>query len=428
MSMLRILLLSDIHFIHCEDDENVYRSLETAFIEAMDEIRDSGGVNQILICGDIANKGLDEEYAKAEEFLHDVFEHLECDEKQTQVYVVPGNHDIDREINKEDRLALRSTLLDLSKSDEFICDAKHNNTDTLKLIYSPFRAFHKFANTHSSLDGIAEGIFTEAPNFNDKGFRKEVELGIVDDYIIKLHCLNSALFCDKNDVNDPDNIKYGEHKLHIPKYAYNPDTPRTTVNISMMHHPHKWFYNERELNQEFDKKFKLQIYGHVHTQSIYQADEGTSPVKLQLGSLQPGKGGDSKQYPPVYNILELDIVHGRLTVKVICYSWDGVEFNLDDRFSYEKKIELMKKKDRTANQKKEIAKMKTLIEFSDDVYALRYRFFSSEHIKEVISEINPKAYDDDKDDYVNAMVYFKTIATKKEILEQLGVALTKYGE
>ena len=24
--MLRILLLSDIHFIHCEDDENIYRS------------------------------------------------------------------------------------------------------------------------------------------------------------------------------------------------------------------------------------------------------------------------------------------------------------------------------------------------------------------------------------------------------------------
>lgn len=62
--MLRILLLSDIHFIHCEDDENEYRSLETAFIEAMDDIRDDGGVNQILICGDVANRGKAEEYEK----------------------------------------------------------------------------------------------------------------------------------------------------------------------------------------------------------------------------------------------------------------------------------------------------------------------------------------------------------------------------
>lgn len=426
--MLRILLLSDIHFIHCEDDENDYRSLETAFVEAMDDVRDSGGVNQILICGDIANKGLAEEYDKAEMFLHDVFEHLDCDEKQTQVYVVPGNHDINRVINKEARLALRAMLLDLSKSDDFIRDAKHNNTDTLKLIYSPLGAFQKFANMHSSLDGIAEGIFSEAPNFNDKGFRKEVELGILDDYVIKLHCLNSALLCDEDDVNDPDNIKYGEHKLYIPKFAYNPGTPRTTVNISMMHHPHKWFYNERELSQEFDKKFKLQIYGHVHTQSIYQEDEGKSPVKLQLGSLQPDKGGAPELYPPVYNILELDVVRGMLKVKVMCYSWDGEEFNLDDRFSYEKKIELKKKKDRTEKQKEEVKKMKTADSTIDDIYALRYRFFNSEHIKEVIRDIKPKAYNEDKEEYVNAMLFFKAISSNSDILAKLETTLKQYGD
>ena len=72
--------------------------------------------------------------------------------------------------------------------------------------------------------------------------------------------------------------------------------------------------------------------------------------------------------------------------------------------------------------------MKTAVEYSDEVYALRYRLYNSEHIKEVISDINPKAYDDDKEDYVNAMIYFKTIATKKEMLEQLRAVLTKYGD
>lgn len=71
--MLRILLLSDIHFIHCEDDENEYRSLETAFVEAMDEVRENSGLNHILICGDIANKSLESEYEKAEEFLKSIF-------------------------------------------------------------------------------------------------------------------------------------------------------------------------------------------------------------------------------------------------------------------------------------------------------------------------------------------------------------------
>lgn len=426
--MLRILLLSDIHFIHCEDDENDYRSLETAFVEAMDEVRDSGGLTQILICGDIANKGQENEYQTAEAFLKRVFEHLGCDEKQTQVYVVPGNHDINRNTNMATRLAWRPTLLDPSKADDFIKNAKHVELDTLKMIYSPFSAFHKFANAHSSLDGIAEAIFLNAPNFEFKSFRKEVELGVLDNYIIKLHCINSALLCDKDDVNDPRDMKEGEHKLFIPKSAYNPDTPSTTVNISMMHHPHAWFENETALRTEFDRKFKFQIYGHVHTQSISQDVEGKSAIRLQVGSLHPGQEGDPELYPPIYNILEIDVVKGVLKVKVNCYSWNGEEFVKNDNFSYQRRVALKKKSSRTTNQKKVVSKMKTAVENSDEVYALRYRLYNSEHIKEVICDINPKAYDDDKEDYVNAMIYFKTIATKKEILEQLRAVLTKYGD
>lgn len=426
--MLRILLLSDIHFIHCEDDENDYRSLETAFVEAMDEVRDSGGLTQILICGDIANKGQENEYQAAEAFLKRVFEHLGCDEKQTQVYVVPGNHDINRNTNMATRLAWRPTLLDPSKADDFIKNAKHVELDTLKMIYSPFSAFHKFANAHSSLDGIAEAIFLNAPNFEFKSFRKEVELGVLDNYIIKLHCINSALLCDKDDVNDPRDMKEGEHKLFIPKSAYNPDTPSTTVNISMMHHPHAWFENETALRTEFDRKFKFQIYGHVHTQSISQDVEGKSAIRLQVGSLHPGQEGDPELYPPIYNILEIDVVKGVLKVKVNCYSWNGEEFVKNDNFSCQRRVALKKKSSRTTNQKKVVSKMKTAVENSDEVYALRYRLYNSEHIKEVISDINPKAYDDDKEDYVNAMIYFKTIATKKEMLEQLRAVLTKYGD
>lgn len=426
--MLRILLLSDIHFIHCEDDENDYRSLETAFVEAMDEVRDSGGLNQILICGDVANTGQASEYEKAEDFLKRVFEHLDCDEKKTQVYVVPGNHDIDRNINKTARLAFRPILLDSTKADDFIKNAKHVDLETLKIIYSPFKEFHKFANAHSSADGIAEGILSESPNFIDKGFRKEVKLGVLDNYIIKLHCLNSALLCDKEDVNNPRDIQVGEHKLYIPRFAYNVDTPRTTVNISMMHHPHAWFNNEAELIDAFDKKFKIQVFGHVHTQSIYQKEEGKSPIRLQLGSLHPGKGGDPEKYAPMYNILEMDIVKGVLKMQVLCYSWDGEQFNKNETYSYSMKIALEKKVGRTTNQKKEVNKIKEVVEKSDEIYKLRFRFFQSNHIKEIINEIDPSLYDESKPEYVNAMVFFKTVVSKQMIIDKLETALTKYND
>jgi len=166
----------------------------------------------------------------------------------------------------------------------------------------------------------------------------------------------------------------------------------------------------------------------VHTQSISQDVEGKSAIRLQVGSLHPGQEGDPELYPPIYNILEIDVVKGVLKVKVNCYSWNGEEFVKNDNFSYQRRVALKKKSSRTTNQKKVVSKMKTAVENSDEVYALRYRLYNSEHIKEVISDINPKAYDDDKEDYVNAMIYFKTIATKKEMLEQLRAVLTKYGD
>ena len=189
-------------------------------------------------------------------------------------------------------------------------------------------------------------------------FRKEVDLGMLDNYLVRLHCLNSALLCDKEDVNDPRSIKDGEHKLYIPRFAYNVDTNSTVVNISMMHHPHAWFENEDALRTEFDRKFKFQIYGHVHTQSISQDEEGKSAIRLQVGSLHPGKEGDPALYPPIYNILEIDIVRSVLKIKVNCYSWNGEEFVENDRFSYQRRVALKKKKSRTTNQKKEVSKKK----------------------------------------------------------------------
>lgn len=424
--MLRILLLSDIHFIHCEDDENDYRSLETAFIEAMDDIRETGGLDQILICGDIANKGQEDEYQVAESFLKRVYERLDCDEKRTQLYVVPGNHDVNRNTNKMTRLSMRSLLLDKSRADGFIKEVKHNEIDTLKIIYSPFEEYHRFANKHSSIDGIAEAISSNVPNFNDKSFRKEIQLAIINDYVVKLHCLNSAMICDKDDVKDPHNIKDGEHKLYIPKFAYNVDTNSTNVNISLMHHPLAWFNDEINLRNKFDHNFKLQIFGHVHQQSISQDEEGKSSVRLQVGSLQPGSADDAKEYQPLYNILEIDIVRSILIIKVNCFTWNGNDFVKNDKFSYIREVALRKKSDRTDKQKKEIKKMKAASINPDDIYALRYRFFNSEHIKEVIRDIKPKAYNEDKEEYVNAMLFFKAISSNSDILAKLETTLKQY--
>lgn len=62
------------------------------------------------------------------------------------------------------------------------------------------------------------------------------------------------------------------------------------------------------------------------------------------------------------------------------------------------------------------------------LYDLRYRFYKSEHIKEIICEIDDTSYDDNKPEYANAKVFFEANSSKPDFVEKLGMALLKYGD
>ena len=64
----------------------------------------------------------------------------------------------------------------------------------------------------------------------------------------------------------------------------------------------------------------------------------------------------------------------------------------------------------------------------DKLYNLRYCFYKSEHIKEIISEIDDTSYDDSKPEYVNAKVFFEANSSKPDFVEKLGMALLKYND
>jgi hypothetical protein len=64
----------------------------------------------------------------------------------------------------------------------------------------------------------------------------------------------------------------------------------------------------------------------------------------------------------------------------------------------------------------------------DKLYDLRYRFYKSEHIKEIISEIDDTSYDDNKPEYANAKAFFEANSSKPDVVEKLEIALSKYGD
>lgn len=64
----------------------------------------------------------------------------------------------------------------------------------------------------------------------------------------------------------------------------------------------------------------------------------------------------------------------------------------------------------------------------EKLYDIRYRFYKSEHIKEIICEIDDTSYDDNKPEYANAKAFFETNSSNPYIVGKLEGALSKYGD
>lgn len=54
-----------------------------------------------------------------------------------------------------------------------------------------------------------------------------------------------------------------------------------------------------------------------------------------------------------------------------------------------------------------------------EMYKIRYQFISSPHIKEIILAMNPKAYDENKPEYANAICFFRSISANADEMARL---------
>ena len=105
--------LSDLHFSSRPRDskwelDQTLRSELRHDLRA--QIRDRGGATAILVSGDIAFSGASTEYAKAREFFVQLC--VELNIPTEDVWVIPGNHDVDWGRHKEqDTASVRATLM-----------------------------------------------------------------------------------------------------------------------------------------------------------------------------------------------------------------------------------------------------------------------------------------------------------------------------
>ena len=198
--MVRFLQISDIHFRRLPDARDEYAQLKARLFEKVREICTTSKVDCILICGDVAFSGNTEEYEqRAKVFINNLLEITQC--QTAQVYMVPGNHDKDRNAKYQNtRWMFRECMLNAEKIDNHFFDLYKEENDVYSKCLMPFDAYYNFANNYRCVpEAVANTRNGQPRTYLDRlNWTDDLKVG---QYTLRLHGINTCYVSDKEDEN-----------------------------------------------------------------------------------------------------------------------------------------------------------------------------------------------------------------------------------
>jgi predicted MPP superfamily phosphohydrolase len=298
--VLTFVHLSDIHFVDRDHGTqfDLGRQIRATLLDDL-AAKPSGtaGYDALLITGDIAFSGKKADFERAKAFLEDVFARTGI--KPTQTYMVPGNHDVDRDFV--------GPKLPLWASHESIRKSTHPvewqdiiytqlKKDPLHSLLAPLGAYNDFAQGYAC-DSTPENLAWTRP------FEKRLE----GDIRVQLHGLNSALISDAADA--PGRLLVSEYQTSHFTHAHD------TVDVVLCHHPPDWLLDKQHVREVVDGFAKIALFGHEHATRIVP---GKTHLQLFAGAVEPS-ARDAGHWVPTYHILQLSVAgdaERELVVKV----------------------------------------------------------------------------------------------------------------
>ncbi len=283
--MIRLLHISDIHFKapYCLDEriDRDSRIRDLIMRDAKDFVTKTDiPVSAILVTGDIAFKASPEEFSKASEWLKKLAKEVGADLEN--VYVVPGNHDVNRGTgDKFNVKAVRNEIL--SSNGEARVGTFLNalqDQDASNALMEPFSAYNEFS---------AQYECSISPN---KPFWQN-SIPFCPRYKLILNGLTSTFFSGSNDAKP---------NLYMGEFQANLNISDGEINLAMFHHPYDWLEDGDKVEDYLTNRSQIRLVGHKHRQRAVSDHNG---VLFSAAAANPER--NEQGYEPGYNILDLSI-------------------------------------------------------------------------------------------------------------------------
>lgn len=270
----QIVHLSDIHFRQGRDGNAVlHKDVRNELILDVGRLKDRlGNADAVIITGDIAHSGREDEYEQAGDWLSDLCEAAGCPE--LSVFVVPGNHDVDwTKITKsvEDQ---HSNLASVAPSqvDGHISSRFYDDPDASHILLKKLNNYQAFANRYGrSFESCKTACWIH-------------ETPALGSPILRFVGLNTVLFSDKCDTRG--RLALGKSQYIAPLCR---DRERTVAHVVLMHHPLDWLKDGQQARPWFESRARIWLTGHEHTFGVSKIEglQGIERLEIQAAATNP---------------------------------------------------------------------------------------------------------------------------------------------
>ena len=282
---IRVLHISDMHF----SSETVWDADTVLFRLAADVEglrREVGEIDLVVVTGDIADRGVAEEYSLATEWLTGPLAHA-AGVTTAQIQVVPGNHDVNRGSIGPVANPLAKGLLAEDDPQHAIAQVLGSEKHRQGLLEGQAAFFH-FAQTFHP--GIT------APWWFERHTIRGLNLHLAG--------FNSVCFTWEDDPK----------RLMVSRWQCNQLLTLdddVDLSIALVHHSCDKFTDiDRESREAIRRRCGVVLHGHVHKPEA-EHERDPDHDTLELGSGASYGGG---QWPNSYQLLELDPIRGEARV------------------------------------------------------------------------------------------------------------------
>ncbi len=242
MAKVRFLHISDLHFtaLASRDPYPVNRVLEPLLNTVSERKKRGEGPDLIFVTGDLGSKGGEHDYDACEVFLSELLTRAGL--SRDRLWVVPGNHDVDRGVAKFGR----ETLDNEADSQGFFGAPNHRQGYLGNLKY-----YAEFASRFFSGRPLAQGDVVHEPAIVEV---KGLHIGILP--------LNSVWFSIKD--GDQGKLWIGVRTVRERVKRLKEGKPPAQLIVALMHHPFHYFHEAEKAAGYVRKECSLVLCGHLH--------------------------------------------------------------------------------------------------------------------------------------------------------------------